>query len=91
MGMTFTKFNETVNYCSKTSRTTGESAWNQDEIQRAFIRMIEPCDLTLEQLNAIDSFMVYNNVTIGGQKTENPSVKEFREFMDKSKQVPIRK
>ncbi|MBE6152065.1 MAG: hypothetical protein E7165_01970 [Firmicutes bacterium] len=91
MGITFTKFNETLNYCSKTSRTTGENVWNQDEIQRAFIKLIEPCTLTKEQLNAIDSFMVYNNITIGGQKTENPSVKEFREFMAKSEQVSIRR
>ena len=42
--ITFEKFNETANYYSRTSRTTGRNVWNQDEIQRQFSELIVNCD-----------------------------------------------
>ena len=75
--MTFDKFNETANYYSKTSRTTGINVWNQEEIQCQFIELVEKCDLTKEQIDNLESFMIENNATIDMAPTKNNSSKEF--------------
>lgn len=78
--VTFEKFNDTINYYSKTTRTTGKNVWNQDEVQRQFTEIISNCDLTKEQRTSITSFMVENNAAIDMTPTKNASVKDFNEL-----------
>jgi len=77
--ITFGKFNETANYYSRTSRTTGRNVWNQDEIQRQFSELIVNCDLTKEQVTSLEGFMIGDNATIDMAPTRNKSVQAFNE------------
>lgn len=81
MKITFEKFNETANYYSKTSRTTGKNVWNQDEMQQQFMTLISDCNLTKEQLENLESFMVENNATIDMTDSKNKSAQEFGEMV----------
>ena len=90
MSITFDKFNETINYYSKTTRTTGNNVWNQDEVQRQFMGLISNCNLTKEQLENVECFMVENNSTIDMNPTKNASVQEFSAIA-KAKEVSIQK
>lgn len=90
MNMTFEKFNETINYYSKTTRTTGNNVWNQDEVQHQFMSLISNCNLTKEQLENIENFMVENNASLDMAATKNNSAKEFKEF-SKSKGESLQK
>ena len=85
--ITFEKFNETANYYSKTSRTTGRNVWNQDEIQRQFSELIVNCDLTKEQLTSLEGFMIRDNATIDMAPTKNTSVQEFNESIKSKEDV----
>lgn len=87
MKMTFEKFNETANYYSKTSRTTGNNVWNQDEMQHQFTDLIANCDLTKEQLSSLKSFMVSDNSTIDMTNSKNSSVQEFDDFVKLNEDV----
>lgn len=78
--MTFREFNDKANYYSTRTRATGENVWNQDEIQRSFIALIGKCNLTNEQLAAIDGFMVKDNATIDMSPSYNQSYNEFKNF-----------
>ena len=78
--VTFEKFNDTINYYSKTTRTTGKNVWNQDEVQRQFTGIISNCDLTKEQKTSIASFMVENNATIDMAPSKNASATSFSEL-----------
>ena len=86
MKITFEKFNETANYYSKTSRTTGKNVWNQDEIQKQFMGLISECNLTQEQIEKLETFMVENNATIDMEASKNNSVQEFSEIAISKKQ-----
>lgn len=90
MSMTFEKFNETINYYSKTTRTTGNNVWNQDEVQHQFMGLISNCNLTKEQLENIECFMVENNSAIDMAQTKNASVQEFNEIV-KAKEASMQK
>ena len=85
--MTFGKFNETVNYYSKTSRTTAQNVWNQDEIQRQFTELVANCNLTKEQIEMLNCFMVSNNATIDMKPTKNNSANEFNVFIKSNEDV----
>lgn len=90
MSITFEKFNETINYYSKTTRTTGNNVWNQDEVQRQFSGLISSCNLTKEQLENIECFMVEDNAVIDMTPTKNSSVHEFSDIA-KTKEATIQK
>ncbi|MBE6138187.1 MAG: hypothetical protein E7173_00390 [Firmicutes bacterium] len=90
MKVTFTKFNETANYYSRMTRTTGDNAWNQDEIQRQFTSLISDCDLTKEQITSLESFMVSNNRVIDMTDTKNMSATEFSETA-RAREISIQK
>jgi len=79
MKVTFGKFNETANYYSRLTRTTGVNAWKQDEIQSQFASLVADCDLTKEQLTSLESFMVSTDATIDMTETKNISATEFGE------------
>lgn len=61
MSVTFEKFNETANYYSKASRTTGNSVWNQNDIEKEFMNMVSNCNLTKEQVESLSAFMSVEN------------------------------
>lgn len=90
MKITFEKFNETINYYSKATRTTGVNAWKQDEVQKQFTSLISDCDLNKEQLSSLESFMIGTDATIDLSETKNNSAIEFSEFVS-SKEETIQK
>lgn len=85
--ITFEKFNETANYYSKTSRTTGCNVWNQDEIQRLFTELIFNCNLTKEQTENLEAFMIGDNATIDMIPTKNNSAKDFSNVISLNKDI----
>ena len=85
--ITFEKFNVNANYYSKTSRTTGKNVWNQNEMQQLFMALIEPCNLSKEQLANLECFVVSNNATIDMEPSKNNSAQEFSEIVKAKEEV----
>lgn len=84
--MTFNSLNDKMNYYSEISKKTGENTWNQDVIQNDFIEMISKCNLSLEQMNKLENYMVKNNATIDMQPSNNKSCDTFSKLVDMKKE-----
>ena len=72
----FRSFNSLANYYSKIG------SWDQNKIQEIFVGMIRNCELTEEQIAAIDSYLVRNNACLGGQGMNNSSDQKFEIIKD---------
>lgn len=84
--MTFGLLNEKMNYYSEISKKTGENTWNQDLIQNDFIEMISKCNLSVEQMDKLENYMVKNNATIDMKSSNNKSYDSFNKLVDMKKE-----
>lgn len=84
--MTFTNLNDKMNYYSEISKKTGENSWNQDAIQNDFIDMISSCNLSVEKMEKIKSFMVSDNSMLDMKPSNNKSCEVFNKLVDMKKE-----
>ena len=75
----FIKWNEKANYYSKV-QTWDKNGLNG--IQEDFIDLIKNCDLTVQQLEAISSFLVLENASLGGKGKNTSSIEKFELIKD---------
>lgn len=78
--MNFNTLNDEANYYSRMSKTSGVNKWEQDEFQSKMISLIEPCNLTKEQIEKIGNLMVQHNEELDMAPSNNKSVAEFEDF-----------
>lgn len=83
--MTFNSLNNQMNYYCGISKKTGSNAWNQDDVQRDFVEMITGCNLSLEQLESLEIYMVKNNATIDMEPTMNKSYESLEKMISMKK------
>lgn len=67
----FMSFNALANYYTKVNK------FDQNEIQLRFGNMIKNCNLTNEQISAIDAMMIRNNACLGGKGENKSSIENF--------------
>ena len=79
--ISFEKFNEEINYYTDISKKTGKNCWDQDSAQRSFTGVIENCELTMEQVEALSATMVRNNASIDMAPSNNKSVDDFKQLI----------
>ena len=72
----FKNFNSLGNYFSKVGN------WDQNKIQEIFVGMIRNCELTSEQISAIESHLIKNNECLGGKGMNTTSIKKFELIKD---------
>lgn len=84
--MTFGLLNDKMNYYSEISKKTGENTWNQDLIQNDFIEMVSKCNLSIEQMDRLENYMIKNNATIDMQPSNNKSCETFSKLVDTKKE-----
>jgi len=85
--MSFTELNKEANYYAQIGKKTGENYWNQDEFQSSFIKLIESCDLSKEQLGKLEGIMIGNNAELDMKPSNNKSVVEFEIFSKNKKEI----
>lgn len=84
--MTFNNLNEKMNYYSEISKKTGENTWNQDAIQNDFIEMVSKCNLPIEKLEKLESFMVHDNAILDMAPSKNKSCEVFNKIVTMKKE-----
>ena len=84
--MTFTSLNDKMNYYSEISKKTGKNNWNQEAIQNDLIEMVSKCNLPLEKLERIESFMVRDNSTLDMEPSKNKSCEVFNKLVAMKKE-----
>ena len=84
--MTFTNLNDKMNYYSEISKKTGKNSWNQDAIQNDLIEIISKCNLPIEKLERIESFMVRDNATLDMESSKNKSCEVFNKLVAMKKE-----
>lgn len=67
----FMSFNALANYYTKVNK------WEQNEIQSKFVNMIKNCDLTNNQISAIDTLLIRDNACLGGKGENKTSIEKF--------------
>ena len=75
----FMSFNALGNYYAKVNK------FDQNEIQLRYVNMIKNCDLTKEQISAIDTMLVRDNACLGGKGENTSSIKNFDLIKDSLK------
>lgn len=83
--MTFTNLNDKMNYYSEISKKTGKNKWDQDAIQNDFIEIVSKCNLPVEKLERIESFMVHDNASLDMQPSNNKSYEVFNKIVEMKK------
>ncbi len=84
--MTFTSLNDKMNYYSEISKKTGKNNWNQDVIQNDLIEMVSKCNLPVEKLEKLESFMVRDNATLDMEPGKNKSCEVFNKLVTMKKE-----
>lgn len=52
--------------------------WNYDRIQELFVRMIENCELTQDQIDRISANLIDDNRCLGGTGKNSSSIERFK-------------
>lgn len=84
--MTFTNLNDKMNYYSEISKKTGKNNWDQDAIQNDLIEIVSKCNLPVENLERIESFMVRDNATLDMEPSRNKSCEVFNKLVAMKKE-----
>lgn len=84
--MTFTNLNDKMNYYSEISKKTGKNNWDQDGIQNDLIEIVSKCNLPVEKLERIESFMVRDNATLDMEPSKNKSCEVFSKLVAMKKE-----
>lgn len=84
--MTFTNLNDKMNYYSEISKKTGKNNWDQDAIQNDLIGIVSKCNLPVEKLERIESFMVRDNATLDMEPSRNKSCEVFNKLVAMKKE-----
>ena len=84
--MTFTNLNDKMNYYSEISKKTGKNKWDQDAIQNDLIEIVSKCNLPVEKLERIESFMVHDNATLDMEPSRNKSCEVFNKLVAMKKE-----
>ncbi len=84
--MTFTNLNDKMNYYSEISKKTGKNKWDQDAIQNDLIEIVSKCNLPVEKLERIESFMVRDNAALDMESSRNKSCEVFDKLVAMKKE-----
>lgn len=84
--MTFTNLNDKMNYYSEISKKTGKNNWDQEAIQNNLIELVSKCNLPVEKLEKIESFMVRDNATLDMEPSKNKSCEVFSKLVAMKKE-----
>lgn len=84
--MTFTNLNDKMNYYSEISKKTGKNNWNQDAIQNDLIEIVSKCNLPVEKLEKLESFMVRDNAALDMEPSKNRSCEVFNKLVTMKKE-----